>query len=96
MSGKEERPIIMPRCKCDYFITWAVKEGIGSNYLPIMAVNLSKSDICSYGKWNMLGCGKEYIMSRAVRMQCTACGKLAPYKDFLKVLELFKRECWDC
>lgn len=95
MSGIDERPVVMPVCKCLGRRAWLVKGRFREGYIPILTVNLGERAVCKYGKWNKFEYTKDYVLLNAVRMDCSSCGKTAPYRDLLKLLKLFKRECLD-
>lgn len=92
MSGKEERPIIMPRCKCGGSSAWLVLDAMSVEHNQIMCVNLRETGVRCFGRWNTHHFTKEYIESHATGIRCNGCGDVANLDDFKKLMGSFRRE----
>jgi hypothetical protein len=96
MSGVDERPYVMPECKCGRLKTWVVREKkSGGIYLPLMCVNVTDDLALLYGKWNIVADVKVGIIERAFSMYCEQCNAVASSNKFSVVLALFKKEYLD-
>ena len=95
MSGIEEKPNVMPECKCGRLKTWIIRESRSmEKYRPIMCVNIDDELKELYGKWNIISKVKVGIVERAVDMHCEQCNTAATPDELSRVLALFKKECF--
>lgn len=93
MSGIDERPSIIPICKCGQSSAWLVLDGMSEHHHQVMCVNLVVGAVHKFGKWNTHHYTKEYVKLRATGMRCNNCGKIASLDDFMVLMRLFQREC---
>ena len=92
MSGVDERPDFIPKCKCGNFKTWVIQERLLTGTTTLLWFNVDDYRSHRYGRWHFVYSKNATMMRRMSSMCCDECDAIASSEDFAKVLELFREE----